>query len=110
MQDAWLSEFFLFEMGKKTVVQTPLTQINLFTIINLCNANDPMVFQPRDQMETMRLPVEQMVEIQRGGSPHDRFEPVSRQTAWVVRSHLQDSGSYSSQLRNVSSQNESGGC
>ena len=36
------------------VIRTPLTRINLCTIINLWNANDPMVFQPKDQMETMR--------------------------------------------------------
>jgi hypothetical protein len=35
-------------------VQSPLTQINLLTIIHLCNANDLMVFQPKDRMETMR--------------------------------------------------------
>jgi hypothetical protein len=32
------------------VVQIPLTQINPLTIINLYNASDLMVFQPKDQM------------------------------------------------------------
>lgn len=36
------------------VIRTPLTRVNLLTIINLCDANDLMVFQPKDPMETMR--------------------------------------------------------